>query len=223
MASQQKADDLIGWLRSYASERINSRLMDERRCIPPSIILDLGNRGILGLQVPESHGGLGLRWRDALRVLEQIAAIDLNLAAVVFLHNTNGIHPIQYHAQPELRDELLPLLASGRQLASFALSEPGAGSNVSGIRSLAQPRPDGGWKLRGVKRWNAASWAGVVSVFVRLVQADGRLGGLTGFAVRQGTPGLRIGPEALTTGLRGSVQTLDHPGGCAGQPAGVAR
>ena len=137
VTSRRKADDLIGWLRSYASERINSRLMDERRCIPPYVILDLGNRGILGLQVPRSHGGLELQCRDSLRVLEQIAAIDLNLAAVVFLHNTNGVRPIQYHAKPALRDELLPLLASGRELASFALSEPGAGSNLGGIQSQA--------------------------------------------------------------------------------------
>jgi acyl-CoA synthetase (AMP-forming)/AMP-acid ligase II/alkylation response protein AidB-like acyl-CoA dehydrogenase len=201
----RKADELIGWLRSYASERINSRLMDKRRCIPPYLILDLGNRGLLGLQVPRSHEGLELGYGDALRVLEQIAAIDLNLAAVVFLHNTNGIRPIQYHARPELRDELLPRLATGRELAAFALSEPGAGSYVGGIGSLAHPR-EGGWRLTGIKRWNQASWAGVVSVFVRLVRPDGRLGGMTGFAVRQGTPGLRIGPEALSTGLRGSVQ-----------------
>lgn len=204
--SGRKANELIAWLRSYASERINSRLMDERRCIPPYIILDLGNRGALGLQVAESYGGLGLRYRDMLRVLEQLGAIDLNLAAVVFLHNSNGVRPIQYYATKELRDELLPLLARGRELAAFALSEPGAGSNVGGIASLALPQPSGGWRLHGVKRWNAASWAGVVSVFVRAVERTGRLGGLTGFAVRQGAPGLRIGPEALTTGLRGSVQ-----------------
>jgi len=204
--SGRKADDLIGWLRQYATERINSRLMDERRCIPPHIILDFGNRGVLGMQVPEFHEGLGLRYRDFLRVLEQVAAIDLNLAAVVFLNNTNGIRPILNYGRQELRDELLPLLARGRELAAFALSEPGAGSNVGGISSIAQPQPGGGWRLHGLKRWNQSSWAGVVSVFVRLVEPDGRLGGLTAFAVRQGTAGLRIGPEALTTGLRGSVQ-----------------
>ena len=205
-ASRRKSGELIGWLREYAAERINSRLMDERRCIPPYIVLDFGNRGIMGLQVPQTHAGLGLRLVDSLRVLEQVAAIDVNLAAVVFLHNTNGIRPIQYHARPSLRDELLPILASGRELASFALSEPIAGSNLAGIASVALPQAGGGWRLRGLKRWNASSWAGVVSVFARLVGANGKPGGLTGFAVRQGTPGMRIGPEALTMGLRGSMQ-----------------
>ncbi len=204
--SRQRANDLIAWLREYGALRINSRLIDERRCIPPYVILDFGNRGLLGMQVPEAYGGLGLRHVDCLRVLEQLAAIDLTLASVVFLNGTNGIRPIQGYGTPALRAELLPRLAGGRELASFALSEPGAGANVGGIASEARPDGRGGWRIRGVKRWNSSSWAGVVSVFARLVDEGGRLGGLTGFVVRQGSPGLRIGPEALTMGLRGSVQ-----------------
>jgi acyl-CoA synthetase (AMP-forming)/AMP-acid ligase II/alkylation response protein AidB-like acyl-CoA dehydrogenase len=204
--SRERANDLIGWLRTYSAGRINSRLMDERRCIPPYIILDFGNRGVMGMQVPEAYGGLGLRYVDNLRVLEQLAAIDLTLASVVFLNGTNGIRPIQGYATPALREELLPRLASGRELASFALSEPVAGSNVGGIATEARPDGHGGWRIRGIKRWNSSSWAGVVSVFARLVDDSGRSGGLTGFLVRQGSAGLRIGPEALTMGLRGSVQ-----------------
>jgi acyl-CoA synthetase (AMP-forming)/AMP-acid ligase II/alkylation response protein AidB-like acyl-CoA dehydrogenase len=204
--SRRRADDLISWLREYGACRINSRLMDERRCISPHIILDFGNRGLLGMQVTEDYGGLGLRHADCLRVLEQLAAIDLTLATVVFLNATNGIRPIQHYATPGLRDEWLPRLASGRELASFALSEPGAGANVGAIATQAHPDGKGGWRLRGIKRWNSASWAGVVSVFARLVDADGRLGRLTGFLIRQGSPGLLIGPEALTMGLRASVQ-----------------
>jgi acyl-CoA synthetase (AMP-forming)/AMP-acid ligase II/alkylation response protein AidB-like acyl-CoA dehydrogenase len=204
--SRRRGDDLIGWLREYAADRINSRLMDERRCIPPYILLDFGNRGLLGMQVAETYGGLALRYADFFRVLEQLAAIDLTLGAVVFLNNSNGIRPIQHFATPALRDELLPLLARGRELASFALTEPGAGSNLGGLACVARPAGEAGWRLRGVKRWNASSWAGVVSVFARLAEPDGRPGAVTGFAVRQGSPGLRVGPEALTVGLRGSVQ-----------------
>ncbi len=73
-----------------------------------------------------------------------------------------------------MRDELLPQLAAGRMLASFALSEPGAGSNVGGIATQARPDGRGGWRLRGLKRWNSSLWAGVVSVFARLVEDRGR-------------------------------------------------
>ncbi len=204
--SHRRAEELIGWLRQYASDRINSRLIDERRCIPPYIILDFGNRGLLGMQAPEAYGGLALQHADHLRVLEQLAAIDLTLALVVFNHGINGIRPIQGYATPAVREEFLSRLAGGRELAAFALSEPGAGSNLGAIASHARPDGRGGWRIQGLKRWNSSSWAGVVSVFVRQVGENGRLGGLTGFVVRQGSPGLKVGPEALTMGMRGSVQ-----------------
>src|SRR5262249_48195271 len=156
-------DELMTWLREYAADRINSRLMDERRCIPPYIILDFGNRGLMGMQVPIQYGGLGLRYRDFFRVVEQLAAIDLTLAAVVFLNNTNGIRPIQYFGAARLREEILPALARGRELAAFALSEPGAGSNLAAMASVARPQSQGGWLLSGVKRWNASAWAGIIS------------------------------------------------------------
>ena len=111
--SRNRADELIGWLRQYAEERIDSRLFDERRCIPPFVILDFGNRGILGMQIPEAYGGLALRNRDFMRVLEQLSAIDLSLASLVFIHNANGIRPIVGYARPELRGNCCPCWPRG--------------------------------------------------------------------------------------------------------------
>lgn len=219
--SRRRADELIAWLRDYSETRIDSRLFDERRCVPPYVILDFGNRGILGMQVPESHGGLALRNRDFLRVLEQLAAIDLSLASLVFIHNANGIRPIMGYARPELRSELLPILASGRELSAFALTEPAAGSNLPGIEARAEPDGRGGWRLHGVKRWNASGWAGIVSVFARVADDKGRLGHATGFVVRQGMPGLRVGPESLTMGVRSIMQNALILDGVEVQPAQV--
>jgi alkylation response protein AidB-like acyl-CoA dehydrogenase len=204
--SRSRADDIIGWLRRYAEERIDSRLFDERRCVPPYVILDFGNRGILGMQIPEEFGGLALRNADFLRVLEQLAAIDLSLASLVFIHNANGIRPIVGYATPAMREELLPLLAKGRELSAFALTEPVAGSNLPGIATVAVPDGQAGWRLRGAKRWNGSGWAGVMSVFARTVGDGGRLGHVTGFVVRQGMPGLRVGPESPTMGVRSIMQ-----------------
>ena len=204
--SKKRADDLIGWLREYANTRINSRLIDERRTVPPYIMLDFGNRGLFGLQVLEKYGGLNLGHSDVARVIQQLAAIDLTLAASVGLNNTLGLRPIMGYANEALRDELLPILATGRELASFAMTEPGAGADLGAISALAVADPQGGWRLRGVKRWNGSAWAGVINVFVRLHDPATKLNGLTGFVVRQGTPGLRMGPESLTMGLRGIMQ-----------------
>ncbi|BAZ49866.1 AMP-dependent synthetase and ligase [Nostoc sp. NIES-4103] len=205
--SKQRANDVINWFRSYANERINSRLIDERRSIPPHIVLDFGNRGLLGMQVPENYGGLALTNRDIMRVIEQIAASDLTLATFVGGNNTLGIRPIQRYATQTLKDELLPLLSSGREMAALAITEPGAGSNPRAISATAQANGKGGWQLHGTKIWSgSAAWAGVINVFVQLLDANGQSSGMSAFVVRQGTPGLRIGPEALTMGMRGMVQ-----------------
>lgn len=210
-SSRKRADEIIGWLRSYANDRINSQLIDERRCIPPYIVLDFGNRGILGMQVPEHWGGIGLSNRDAMRVVEQLAAIDLSLATFTVVNNFLGIRPIQRYGTSTLRDELLPILAQGRELAAFALTEPGSGSNPRSLSAMGTACPTGGWKLQGTKIWSgSAAWAGVINVFVKLMDVDDQPLGVTGFVVRSGTPGLRHGKEALTMGMRGMVQNAVH-------------
>lgn len=196
---------LVTWLRDYATTHINSRLIDERRSIPPHIVLDFGNQGLLGMQVPAEYGGLGLTHTETMQVLAQLGAIDLTLALFVGLNNILGIRPLRYGSKT-LQNELLPLLASGRELAAFALSEPNAGSNPQAISARAIAQINGGWRLQGTKLWSgSAAWAGVTNVFVQHQNADGTLKGISAFAVRRGT-GLRQGKEALTMGMRGMVQ-----------------
>ncbi len=207
--SSQRADAMIDWLRSYANERLNSQLIDQRRCIPPYVVLDFGNRGILGMQVEEKYGGTALGNRDAMRVVEQLAAIDLTLATFVVNNEFLGIRPIQRYATQAVRDQLLPILANGRELAAFALTEPSAGSNPQALCTTGVVDASGGWRLSGTKVWSgSAAWAGVINVFVKLIDANNNSSGISGFAVRQGTPGLRPGPESLTMGMRGMVQNF---------------
>jgi len=199
-----RTDALIQWLRQYASDSINSRLMDERRCISPGVVLDFGNQGLLGMQVPTEYAGLGLGHRDMLRVLEQLGAIDPTLALFVGLNNVLGIRPILQSATPDFKADWLPRLATGRELAAFALTEPGAGSNPNAIQSRVAVDA-AGWRLYGEKIWSgSAAWAGVINVFVQHPEASG----ISGFAVTKGTPGLRQGPEALTMGMRSMVQNI---------------
>ncbi|WP_339459781.1 AMP-binding protein [Nodularia spumigena] len=193
-------DALIEWLRVYARDHVNSRLMDERRCISPHIVLDFGNRGLLGMQVPCCYGGLGLGYTDTIRIIQQLGAIDPTLALFVGLNNVLGVRPILMYGTDALKAELLPILATGRELAAFALTETGAGANPQAIESQAISDGDG-WRLRGEKIWSgSAAWAGVINVFVK------HESGISGFVVRRGTPGLRQGGEALTMGMRGMVQ-----------------
>jgi len=202
--SASRADEALRWLRRWAEERFDARLADERRTFPPHVVLDLGNRGLLGLQAPRKAGGLELTTRDALRVYRQLAALDLSLATFVTAHNGLGLRTLQRFATPELRDELLPAMASGRELGSLALTEPGAGSNPGALQARAVTDGSGGWRLHGEKIWiGSAAWAGVTHAFVRHKET----GAVSGFALRRGTPGLHPGAEAPTLGLRGMVQS----------------
>ena len=206
-ASQEKTEQILTWLRDYAKTRINSHLIDDRRCVPPYIVMDFGNQGLMGMQIPEEYGGIALNNRNFLQVMEQLAAIDLTLATMVSLNNSLGIRPLLNYGTISLKQELLPLLATGRQLSSFGMTEPEAGANIGAISTVAVPDGRDKWRIRGLKRWNGSAWAGMINVFVRLLDSEepGN-NGLTGFLVRQGTPGLRLGPESLTMGLRGIMQ-----------------
>jgi alkylation response protein AidB-like acyl-CoA dehydrogenase/acyl carrier protein len=206
-AGGDPAGDVIAWLRDYAGERLNSRMMDERRSVAPHVVLDLGNHGVLGLQVPREYGGLGLGYVDSLRVIEQIGAIDQTLAAMTIVHNSLGIAPILGHGPAALKADLLPRLASGRELVAFAITEPSAGSNPQAIRSTAVPDGRDAWRLHGQKSWSGtAGWSSVINVIAQNIDETGQPNGLSAFAVPRGSRGLRIGPEALTLGMRAMVQ-----------------
>ena len=205
--SKERADQMIQWLQGYGNQRINSRLIDERRCIPPYIILDLGNQGFLGMQVAEQYGGMGLNNYDTLRVIQQVAAVDLTIASLLGVHAALGTRPIANYGLPSVKKELLPLLAQGRELGAYALTEPGAGSHPKGIGTTATPDGKGGWTLQGEKMYiGNGSWAGSINVFAQLLDDHHNPLGITSFVLRQGTPGLEQGPEALTMGMRGMVQ-----------------
>jgi alkylation response protein AidB-like acyl-CoA dehydrogenase len=205
--SRERGDRLIAWLRDWAERRLDSRLIDERRSIPPHVGMDLGRHGAFGIQVEEKWGGLALRSREVSRILEQAAAIDLGIGTWMLTSLFPGVRPIATFARDELRNQVLPLLASGRMLAGYAQTEPGAGTHFPAMTASAVARPDGGWSLRGQKVWIGNShWAGVLTVMAHEVGPDGRKRGLTALAVDVDAPGVELGGEILSLGMRGMVQ-----------------
>lgn len=205
-ASRKRADASITWLRSYGERRINSRLIDERRSIPPYVVLDMGNAGLFGMQIEERFGGLALRNRDIARVLAQAAAIDLGLGTFLLTSLFPGVRPIAAFGSEALQGELLRDLASGRALAGYAQTEPGAGTHFAALSARAVA--DGaGWRLSGEKVWiGNSSWARVLTAMAHVVDERGRRRGLTAFALRTDRPGVALGREILSMGMRGMVQ-----------------
>ncbi|MFC7343285.1 acyl-CoA dehydrogenase family protein [Saccharopolyspora griseoalba] len=203
------ASEMLDFLRSYSREQLDSWRMDERRSFPTSLIPDLANAGLLGLQIPESHAGQALSHADTLRVFRQVGAIDCNLMVFLAVHNTLGVPPIQHFARPEVRDAVLPELASGRKLVTSAITEPGMGSHVRAISTRASRLPDGSYVINGGKQWiSLGADANHVNVFARLIGEDGQDAGITGFLVDSRTPGFVRGPEMMTMGLKAVPQNV---------------
>jgi len=204
--SRRTATEMRDWLRRWAPRRLDSRLMDERRSMPPHVLLDLGNHGFLGMQAPLALGGKALATGDLLRLMEQLAAIDLTLATAVGVHNGLGLRPLLRFATPPLRASVVPQLASGRQLAAFALTEPAAGANPLAMRTRAVRCP-GGWRLSGDKHLiGLANWAGWITVVARALDESGMALGTVALLVPDDAPGVHQEAEALTMGMRAMVQ-----------------
>lgn len=200
--SKKVADNLINWLRKYGTNHIDSHLADDRRSFPPHVLLDLGNQGFFGMHVEKDYGGLDLKTKDMLRVIEQIAAIDLSLTLII-IEAAQGAHTFTKYASENLKEVYLQQLATGRIFVAGGMTESTAGSNPRAIKSVAIPDKNG-WTLRGSKRWvGMANSASIIAVYTQQLDAKNNWVGMSGFLVPRDIEGLHIGPESLTMGLRG--------------------
>jgi alkylation response protein AidB-like acyl-CoA dehydrogenase len=175
---------------------------------PPVDLLEKAvDQGFWAALVPEELDGCGLDIYTYMLMLEELARGDMSTALTLSVHNSLVVKPLLDHGTEEQIDRYLEALAFGEMLGAFALTEPGAGSDASALRTKAT-LDDKEYILSGSKVWvTNAALAGLFLVFAK---ADG---GITCFLVERETPGLNIGYREKTLGLRGaSCNTvyLDH-------------
>src|SRR4051794_26864323 len=149
----------------------------------------------MGVCVPEDVGGAGADFLSYVLVLEELSRGDAGVGVTLAVHTGAGTLPILAHGTPEQVERLVPPLAQGHELAAFALTEPGSGSDASAMLT----RADGEHRLSGAKQWiTNGSYAHVFTVFAK---QDGRV---TAFVVRRGAPGFRVTREEEKLGLNSS-------------------
>lgn len=201
--SKKSANKLINWIRQYAPLHIDSHMADEQRTFPPHVFSDMGNQGFFGIHISRQYGGLELNTSDMLRVIEQVAAIDLTLG-VLIIESVQGAHTLENYASDSMKNQYLNLLATGRIFTAGAMSESEAGSNPRAMKSVAVPDKENGWLLKGGKRWvGMGASAGVIAIYVHQLDSNDNWLGMSGFLVPQGAPGLSIGLDSPTLGIRG--------------------
>ncbi len=194
-------------LIAYVS-KTNFDLAEERRAMPADMLLVVKNAGLLDLLVNKEFGGKGLNSFQFSEIGVTLGQLNLSLAAVLGIHNTLGVLSIQNSKNIELKKTVLREVVQKGSLVSFAISEPAAGSNPHKIEATAKVS---GSKiiLNGTKVWiGNAQFAEYFVVFANETSADNSSKGISGFLVKSGQPGLQVGEEQLTLGMRSMPQCM---------------
>ena len=183
---------------------------DQADDIPHWAIEKLAEMGLLGMALPEAHGGLGYDLRTTSMVVTEIATVSAALAILFAVHNSVGAYPIAVFGTDEQKKRYLPRLAS-RDMGAFSLSEPGSGSDAASLSTTAV-RDGDEYVLNGSKNWvtnGVHAWTFLV--FARTGAPGAK--GISAFILERGMPGLEIGKCEDKMGLRGShtvTLSLDH-------------
>ena len=177
---------------AFAAKRLAPHALDWDRSkhFPVDVLRASAELGMAAIYCGEDVGGSGLRRLDAVRIFEQLAIADPVISAFISIHNMCA-WMIDTYGTPEQRKSWVPRLASMELIASYCLTEPGAGSDAAALRTKAVREGDH-YVLDGVKQF--ISGAGVSDVYVVMARtgAEGPRG-ISAFIVEKGTPGLSFG------------------------------
>ena len=203
---QEEIRDLA---RRFADEKIapHASQWDRDHTFPRELFAELGELGLMGVCVPEEHGGAGADFLSYVLVLEELSRADAGVGVTVAVHTSACTLPLLAHGSPYVE-----ALASGEELGAFALTEAGSGSDASAMRTRAVDS-----RVTGTKQWiTNGSYASTFIVFAR---EDERA---SAFVVRAGADGFAVTREEEKMGLNSSstadLSFEDTPGERLGQP-----
>ncbi len=198
-------DTLRDTVAKFSAERIAPLAADIDRSnrFPRELWPQLGELGLLGITVEEQYGGTGLGYLAHVLAMEEISRASAAVGLSYGAHSNLCVNQMRRWGTTAQKEKYLPRLISGEHVGALAMSEPGAGSDVIGMRTRAEKRGDG-YVLNGSKMWitNGPS-ADVAIIYATL---DPQLGpkGVTAFIVERGTPGFTTAQKLDKLGMRGS-------------------
>jgi hypothetical protein len=192
-------------VRDFAQSEIAPHVMewDEASRFPAELIPKLAELGLLGIIFPEKYGGAGFGYIEYAIAIEELARVDGSVALIVAAHNslcTNHIYKFGTEAQ---RQKYVVPLAQGKKLGCWSLTEPEAGSDAGGTRTVAT-RQGGCWVLNGAKTFTTNGHYADVCVAMALTDREKGSHGISAFIIEKGTPGFRPGKKENKLGMRAS-------------------
>ncbi len=194
-------------VRRFVDERLipNEDRVEDEDAVPPEIIQDMRDMGLFGLTVPEEYGGLGLTMAEEAQVIFELGRTSFAYRSVIGTTVGIGSQGIVMDGTPEQKAEWLPKLASGEMFASFALTEPGAGSDAASVRTSGTKDGDV-YRLNGTKRYiTNAPRAGMFTIMVRTEADVPGAGGISAFILPADTPGISFGKNDKKMGQKGTI------------------
>jgi acyl-CoA dehydrogenase len=172
--------------------------------IPQDVVAAMRDMGLFGLTIPEEYGGLGLTMEEEVLVAMALCHASPCFRSIVGTNNGIGSLGIVIDGSAAQKERWLPRLARGEVIGSFALTEPGSGSDAGSLTTRATREGDH-YVINGAKRYiTNAPEAGLFTVMARTDPASRDAGGVSAFLVERGTPGLTVGHPDRKMGQRGS-------------------
>ncbi|HEX9924043.1 MAG TPA: acyl-CoA dehydrogenase family protein [Anaerolineae bacterium] len=193
-------------VRDFCQNELKPRAAqtDHEGKLPMDVIKKMAPLGLLSLAVPEQDGGPGLDTVSAAIAIEEIGRACGSTALSVAAHNGLCVAPLVNFGTPAQKDRFLPVLTSGDYLGALALTEPGAGSDLTGGVQTTASLDGDEWVINGSKAWiTNPSVAPLIITLCRSEAGEGS-GGFNHLIVPTDTPGLTINPPEKKMGLKGS-------------------
>ena len=176
---------------------------DEKQEFPWEVVNKLGDLGLMGIMFPDEYGGSGLGYIEYAMAVEELSRVDGSVGLTVAAHNGLCSNHIYLFGTDEQKKKYLTPLASGEWVGAWSLTEPTAGSDAGGTRTVAVQDGDD-WILNGAKTFTTHGKVGKICVIFAVTDKEKGKKGISSFVIEQGTPGFRAGKKENKMGLRAS-------------------
>ncbi|WP_286975189.1 acyl-CoA dehydrogenase family protein [Pseudomonas sp.] len=203
---QETLNLLLDNLSRFVRERLmpNEAEVAENDHIPDDIIADMREMGLFGMCLPQEYGGMSLTMEEEVMVAFELGRTSPAFRSLIGTNNGIGSQGLIIDGTPAQKQRYLPRMATGKLVGSFALTEPGSGSDAASLRTTAV-RDGDHYVLNGTKRFiTNAPQAGIFTVMARTNPEIKGAGGISAFIVEAGTPGLSLGKIDLKMGQKGA-------------------
>jgi alkylation response protein AidB-like acyl-CoA dehydrogenase len=201
-------------VRQFAEEQIAPLVhdMDQAAKLDPALVATVFELGLMGIEIPEQHGGAGASFFTSVLVVEELSRVDPAVAVLVDVQNTLVDTCIMRYGNDDQRSRYLPRLATD-MVGAYALSEAGSGSDAFALQTRAR-RDGDDWILDGSKLWiTNGEEAGLFIVFAN-ANPDAGYKGITAFLVERETDGFLVGKKEDKLGIRASSTVELSFSGC---------